>query len=158
MQALQCHLYWKHPMLFQAKNEWPSQWCPKISVKWHYFEQLRETFCPTLQFWTLMQNPMQQHVVWNFVSIKSNWGHENIWVKKLLLMYEWMLDYRKMDEKKPKLMINSCSKIYGACRHRTRFHRFVQHWWSSKWWKSPMAILVIVAYHPEKFPLIRSVN
>ena len=32
----------------------------------------------------------------------------------------------KMSQENPERLINSCGKIYGACRHRTRFHRFIR--------------------------------
>ena len=32
-------------------------------------------------------------------------------------------------------IINTCSEVYRACRHIPRFHRFIQHWWSSDGWK-----------------------
>ena len=41
-------------------------------------------------------------------------------MNECLTILKWMW-------KKPKLMINTCFKIYGACRHRMKFHRFVWH-------------------------------
>ena len=37
------------------------------------------------------------------------------------------LTIRKWIRKKQKKLINSCSEIYGACQHKTSFHRFTQH-------------------------------
>ena len=32
----------------------------------------------------------------------------------------------ELTRKNPQLAINKCNKVYGACRHRPRFHRFDQ--------------------------------
>jgi GIY-YIG catalytic domain len=34
------------------------------------------------------------------------------------------LEILKMHRYKPHLLINSCNEIYGACRHKPRFHRY----------------------------------
>ena len=45
-----------------------------------------------------------------------------------------IVEYMKKDSIK---CMNSCSELYGACRHISRFYRLFQHWWLNLGEKRP---------------------
>ena len=52
--------------------------------------------------------------------------YERVWYSKLFAMYARTDRNFKNVQVNPGALINSCSEIYGACRHRAGFHRYCQ--------------------------------
>jgi hypothetical protein len=61
------------------------------------------------------------NVLWkgNPISVVKSFGKSTCG----LCNREWMAIV-KISRKTPELLINSCSEIHGACRHKPRFHRY----------------------------------
>ena len=73
-----------------------------------------KTLCDNMQLEILSQlNP---------IGAMKTFGSRNcsLCMNKHLTIVKWM-------PKNPKLVINSCSKIYRACWHNSKFHRFIWH-------------------------------
>ena len=70
---------------------------------------------------TLLRNETTCSVLWkgNPISAVKTFGTNNC-----LLCNKERLEILKMNRYKPDLLINSCHEIYGACRHKPRFHRY----------------------------------
>ena len=45
---------------------------------------------------------------------------------KCKLCMKERLEILRKHRKNPNLLINSCTEIYGSCRHKSRFHRYAQ--------------------------------
>ena len=70
---------------------------------------------------TLQRNTIHCSVIWqgNPISAVKTFGTANC-----ALCAKERLEILKLSRYKPHLLINSCNEIYGACRHKPRFHRY----------------------------------
>ena len=70
---------------------------------------------------TLQRNTIHCSVIWqgNPISAVKTFGTTNC-----VLCAKERLEILKLSRYKPHLLINSCNEIYGACRHKPRFHRY----------------------------------
>jgi GIY-YIG catalytic domain len=68
-----------------------------------------------------LRNMMTCSIIWqaNPHSALRSFGTPNC-----ILCSRERLEIVKLQRYKPDLLINSCTEIYGACRHKTRFHRY----------------------------------
>jgi GIY-YIG catalytic domain len=84
----------------------------------HFAEQLRnfKTLSPNLQ-----RNSITCKIIWkgNPISAVKTFG-----TKDCSLCNRERIEILKASRKDPKSLINSCNEIYGACRHKPRFHRY----------------------------------
>ena len=70
----------------------------------------------------LQRNSITCSIIWkgNPISAVKTFGTVNC-----TLCTKERLEILKLSRYKPHLLINSCNEIYGACRHKPRFHRYV---------------------------------
>ena len=84
----------------------------------HFAEQLQnfDKITPTLQ-----RNSITCSVIWkgNPISAVKSFGTANC-----SLCNKERLEILKQSRRDPLILINSCNEIYGACRHKPRFHRY----------------------------------
>lgn len=52
---------------------------------------------------------------------------ENLWATRMHSLHGGETEHFRFHEKKVCQSNESCSEIYGACHHKTRFHRFARH-------------------------------
>ena len=71
---------------------------------------------------TLLRNMSTIHIEWDGLPLSAvkTFGTNNC-----LLCNQERLQIFKWFKTKPHLLINSCNEIYGACKHRPKFHRFI---------------------------------
>ena len=69
---------------------------------------------------TLQRNSIYCSIIWqgNPISAVKTFGTTNC-----TLCAKERLEIMKLSRYKPHLLINSCNEIYGACRHKPKFHR-----------------------------------
>jgi hypothetical protein len=83
----------------------------------HFADQMRNfTFSNRL-----LRNMMTCSVIWE---AKAHSAIKSFGTSKCILCNRERLEILKMHTYKPNLLINSCNEIYGACRHKARFHRY----------------------------------
>jgi hypothetical protein len=84
----------------------------------HFDDQMRNF--PTFSN-RLLQNMMTCSIIWqaNPHSAIKSFGTPHC-----ILCSRERLEIVKMNRYKPNLLINSCHEIYGACRHKAKFHRY----------------------------------
>ena len=70
---------------------------------------------------TLIRNSSIISIIWkaNPITAVKTFGTPHC-----LLCNRERLEILKMSRYKPNLLINSCNEIYGACRHKAKFHRY----------------------------------
>ena len=70
----------------------------------------------------IQRNSIHCSVIWqgNPISAVKTFGTANC-----MLCAKERLEILKISRFKPHLLINSCNEIYGACRHKPRFHRYI---------------------------------
>ena len=82
-----------------------------------------------LQYWggnithRIQRNSITCKVVWqgNPIAVAKTFG-----TRKCRLCAIEKLEILKRKRHKPETLINSCSEIHGACRHKPLFHRYVK--------------------------------
>ena len=69
----------------------------------------------------LQRNNITCSVIWegNPLSAVKSFG-----TASCMLCNQERLEILKQSRKDPKMLINSCNEIYGACRHNPKFHRY----------------------------------
>ena len=72
----------------------------------------------------LHRNSVTHSIVWqgNPISAVKTFGTNHC-----MLCNKERLEILKLARFKPHLLINSCNEIYGACRHKPKFHRYTKH-------------------------------
>jgi GIY-YIG catalytic domain len=84
----------------------------------HFANQMRNfnTFSPNL-----LRNMYTCSIIWqaNPHSAVKTFGTNHC-----ILCSRERLEILKMSRYKPHLLINSCNEVYGACRHKPKFHRY----------------------------------
>ncbi len=70
----------------------------------------------------LQRNNIHCSIIWqgNPISAVKTFGTANC-----ALCNKERLEILKLSRYKPHLLINSCNEIYGACRHKPKFHRYI---------------------------------
>ena len=86
----------------------------------HFASQLRN-FNPITP--RLVRNTSILSIVWkaNPITAVKTFG-----TPQCVLCNRERLEILKMTRTHPDLLINSCNEIYGACRHKAKFHRYIQ--------------------------------
>ena len=86
----------------------------------HFAEQLMNfsSLFPTLQ-----RNSIECSIIWqgNPISAVKSFGTTNC-----SLCSRERLEILKTSRTNQNKLINSCNEIYGACRHKPRFHRYIK--------------------------------
>jgi GIY-YIG catalytic domain len=84
----------------------------------HFAEQFLnfESVSPNLQ-----RGSISCSILWqgNPINVVKTFGTTNC-----ALCNKERIEILKQSKKDPKILINSCNEIYGACRHKPRFHRY----------------------------------
>ena len=85
----------------------------------HFAEILQNFKNPSPE---IQRNGIESKVLWqgNPISAVKTFGSPIC-----VLCNKERLAILKQSREKPNLLINSCSEIYGACRHKPRFHRYI---------------------------------
>ena len=71
---------------------------------------------------SLQRTGIECKILWqgNPISAVKTFGTPNC-----ILCTKERIAILKQSKKDPKLLINSCNEIYGACRHKPNFHRYI---------------------------------
>jgi GIY-YIG catalytic domain len=95
-----------------------SQGVKSDSYAKHFAEQFLNFDCvsPNLQ-----RGSISCSILWqgNPINVVKTFGTTNC-----ALCNKERIEILKHSKKDPKTLINSCNEIYGACRHKPRFHRY----------------------------------
>ena len=72
---------------------------------------------------TLQQSSVTNSILWqgNPISVVKTFGS-----LKCALCAKEKLEIFKQSRENPTLLINSCNELYGACRHKPKFHTYVK--------------------------------
>jgi len=117
----------KHTTQGQKQNATTFQWSPKASQLGEksdsYAKHFATQFYETYPSQTNQRGGITCSIIWqgNPISVVKTFAAKNC-----ALCAKERLAILKQSRSNPQLIINSNNEIYGACRHRPRFHRCVK--------------------------------
>ena len=119
-------LHWSNPTELQEENARTLQRCPETPLQENQIRLIRQTLCiPTKNFKKLSSKIQRKHisseVVWQGNPISAV---KTFKTPHCALCNRERLEILKRSRQKPHLLINSCSEIFGGCRHNPQFHRY----------------------------------